>query len=132
VLTHLKGIKSAPQYPLAMERAGRAGRRRRRRAHPRQAEDAIVPIGARVGSVTDPDPRSIRKRHHPSRARAISVSSACTLPAILTKASGCRCGDRNHSFGRHTGVCNEPRAIVADWDQASSASRPITARKRHT
>ena len=36
-------------------------------------------------------------------------------------------------FGRHTGVTNEPRAIVADWNPGRANGSPsITARRRRT
>ena len=35
-------------------------------------------------------------------------------------------------FGRHTGVTNEPRAIVADWNPGERASPSIRARRRRT
>ena len=124
VLTHLKGIKSAPQHAIAIDRACWQGEAvcavvARSRA---EAEDACelvevvyeeLPAGHRCG-----DRARSGDAGHPSRARR--------QPLLRAHPHGGR-SDRGFAdadavvettfvFGRHTGVTNEPRAIVADWN----------------
>ncbi|TMI99290.1 MAG: xanthine dehydrogenase family protein [Alphaproteobacteria bacterium] len=124
VLTHLKGIKSAPQYAIAVERACWQGEAvcavvAKTRA---QAEDAceLVEVGYQeLPAVTD----------------AETALDAAT-PVIHPELGDNLCFERKHEagepdkafadadevveatflIGRHTGVCNEPRACVADWN----------------
>ncbi len=124
VLTHLKGIKSAPQHAIAVDRACWQGEAvcavvAKTRA---QAEDAceLVEISYEVlPAVTD----------------AETASDAGT-PLIHPELGDNICFERKHEagnpdkgfaeadavveatflFGRHTGVTNEPRAVVADWN----------------
>jgi carbon-monoxide dehydrogenase large subunit len=124
VLTHLKGIRSAPQHAIAIGRARWQGEAvcavvARTRA---QAEDAceLVEVEyAALHAVTD----------------AETALDAGT-PVIHPELGDNLCFERVHVagdpdkgfaeadaviehvfvFGRHTGVCNEPRAIVADWN----------------
>src|SRR6187549_3932697 len=86
VLTHLKGLKSAPQAPIAVERACWQG-------------EAVCAVVAN------------------SRAEA---EDACELVEVkyeelppVTDAEV----ETTFRFGRHTGVTNEPRSIVADWNE---------------
>ena len=93
VLTHLKGIKSAPQHAIAVDRACWAGEAvcavvARTRA---EAEDACELIDVSYENCRpspNRKPRSIPARWccTPSSA-TISASSACTRPAIPTRAS---------------------------------------------
>jgi carbon-monoxide dehydrogenase large subunit len=124
VLTHLKGIKSAPQYAIAVERACWQGEAvcavvAKTRA---EAEDgsALVSVDYEVlPAVTDPE-------------TALDAKSPVIHPALgdnLTFERVLNAGDPDKGFaeadeivettflfGRHTGVTNEPRAIVADWN----------------
>jgi aerobic carbon-monoxide dehydrogenase large subunit len=124
VLTHLKGLKSAPQHAIAVERAcwqgeavcavvanGRA-----------QAEDAcaLVEVDYEVlPAATDAE-------------TALDAQTPVIHPELgdnLTFERSLNAGDPDRGFaesdavvettfrfGRHTGVTNEPRAIVADWN----------------
>ena len=124
VLTHLKGIKSAPQHAIAVDRACWAGEAvcavvARSRA---QAEDGCELVRVEyeeLAAVTDPE-------------TALEPGTPVIHPSIGDNL----CFERVHTagdpdkgfneadaviettfvFGRHTGVCNEPRAIVADWN----------------
>jgi len=124
VLSHLKGIKSAPQHAIAVERACWQGEAvcavvARSRAH---AEDAceLVEVGYdQLPPVTDPE-----------------TALAAGTPVIHPELGDNLTFERTHVagnpdqgfltadavvqatfvFGRHTGVTNEPRAIVADWN----------------
>jgi carbon-monoxide dehydrogenase large subunit len=124
VLTHLKGIKSAPQYPLAVERACWQGEAvcavvARSRA---EAEDAVELIAVdyeELPAVTDPE-------------TALDPATPVIHPELgdnLTFERRLDAGEPDKGFaeadtvveatfvfGRHTGVCNEPRAVVADWN----------------
>src|SRR5258708_25777373 len=124
VLTHLKGIKSAPQHAIAVDRACWAGEAvcavvARTRA---EAEDGceLVQIDyEELTAVTDPE-----------------TALDATTPVIQPSIGDNLCFERVHVagdpdkgfaeadeiiestfvFGRHTGVTNEPRSIVADWN----------------
>src|SRR6476646_6830625 len=125
VLTHLKGLKSAPQAPIAIERACWQGEAvaavvARSRA---QAEDAIELVEVTyepLPAVTDPetalDPQT-----------PVIHSSLCDNLCFERKldvgkvdeafASSDAVVETTFVFGRHTGVTNEPRSIVADWNE---------------
>ena len=124
VLTHLKGIKSAPQYPIAIGRARWQGEAivavvARTRA---QAEDAceLVEIEyAELPPVTDPETALDPK----TPIIHSELGDNLTFERVHTGGdpdSGFKAADEiietTFVFGRHTGVCNEPRAIVADWN----------------
>src|ERR1700729_663682 len=124
VLTHLKGIKSAPQYAIAVERACWQGEAvcavvARGRA---EAEDACALIDVDyevLPAVVDAE-------------TALDAKTPVIHPALgdnLTFERTLNAGDPDKGFaaadaivettfrfGRHTGVTNEPRAIVADWN----------------
>jgi aerobic carbon-monoxide dehydrogenase large subunit len=124
VLTHLKGIKSAPQHAIAVERACWQGEAvcavvARTRA---QAEDACALISVDYDvllAVTDAE-------------TALDAATPVIHPDLgdnLTFERTLNAGDPDKAFaeadavvettfvfGRHTGVTNEPRAIVADWN----------------
>ncbi len=124
VLTHLKGIKSAPQYPIAIGRARWQGEAivavvARTRA---QAEDAceLVEIEyAELPPVTDPETALDPK----TPIIHSELGDNLTFERVHTGGdpdAGFKAADEiietTFVFGRHTGVCNEPRAIVADWN----------------
>jgi CO/xanthine dehydrogenase Mo-binding subunit len=124
VLTHLKGIKSAPQHAIAIERACWQGEAvcavvAKSRA---EAEDAcaLVEVDYEVlPAVTDAE-------------TALDANTPVIHPELgdnLTFERVLNAGDVDKGFaeadavvetafvfGRHTGVTNEPRAIVADWN----------------
>ena len=124
VLTHLKGIKSAPQYPLAMERARWQG-------------EAIVAVVARTRAEAE-DACELVEIEYQELAPVTDPETAldAKTPIIHPELGDNLCFERVHTtgdpdqgfkdadaviestfvFGRHTGVCNEPRAIVADWN----------------
>jgi carbon-monoxide dehydrogenase large subunit len=126
VLTHLKGIKSAPQHAIAVDRACWQGEAvcavvAKTRA---QAEDAceLVEIEYEpLPAVTDPEtaldpqtpvihPDIIDNLCFERRFDAGEVDKAFSESDAVVETT--------FRFGRHTGVCNEPRAIVADWNQS--------------
>src|SRR3954466_7438293 len=124
VLTHLKGLKSAPQSAIALDRACWQGEAvcavvAKTRA---QAEDACELVEVAYGAL-------------PAVTDAETALDAAT-PVIHPELGDNLCFERKHEagapdkgfadadeviertfrFGRHTGVCNEPRACVADWN----------------
>src|SRR5215472_1563619 len=124
VLTHLKGIKSAPQHAIAVERACWQGEAvcavtAKSRA---EAEDACALVDVEyeiLPVVTDPE-------------TALDADTPVIHPELgdnLTFERVLNAGDADKGFaeadavvettfvfGRHTGVTNEPRAIIADWN----------------
>ncbi len=124
VLTHLKGIKSAPQYPLAMERACWQGEAvcavvARTRA---EAEDACELVGVgyeELQAVTDPETALDAGTPviHPELGDNLTFERTLDAGEVdKALASSDAVVETTFVFGRHTGVTNEPRAIVADWN----------------
>ena len=128
VLTHLKGIKSAPQHAIAVERVRWQGEAvcgvvARSRAEAEDACDLVEVAYQELPAVTDPE-------------TALDPGTAiihAELGDNLTFERSHVAGDPDHAFaaadavvevtfvfGRHTGVTNEPRAIVADWNSAEA------------
>ena len=124
VLTHLKGLKSAPQHAIAVDRACWAGEAvcavvARSRAEAEDGCELVAVDYEELPAVTDPE-------------TALDPSTPVIHPSIGDNL----CFERVHTagdpdkgfaeadavvettfvFGRHTGVTNEPRAIVADWN----------------
>ena len=124
VLTHLKGLKSAPQHAIAVDRACWAGEAvcavvARTRAEAEDACELVAVDYEELPAVTDPE-------------TALDAATPVIHPSIADNL----CFERSHTagdpdkgmaeadavvettfvFGRHTGVTNEPRAIVADWN----------------
>src|SRR5205085_10671397 len=126
VLTHLKGIKSAPQHAIAVERACWQGEAvcavvARTRA---LAEDAceLVEVAYEVlPAVTDPETALEPDTPviHPELGDNLTFERRHEAGAPDKGfAEADEVVEATFRFGRHTGVCNEPRAIVADWNSA--------------
>src|SRR5579863_3458541 len=124
VLTHLKGIKSAPQHAIAVDRACWQGEAvcavvARSRA---EAEDACALVEVDyepLPSVTDAETAldAATPVIHPE------LGDNLTFERVLNAgepdkgfAEADAVVETTFVFGRHTGVTNEPRAIVADWN----------------
>jgi carbon-monoxide dehydrogenase large subunit len=124
VLTHLKGIKSAPQHAVAVERACWQGEAvcavvARTRA---EAEDACAlieidyePLAAVTNAETALDPAT------PVIHRELADNLTFERSLVAGDpdkgfAEADAIAAATFVFGRHTGVTNEPRAIVADWN----------------
>ncbi len=124
VLTHLKGLKSAPQYAIAVERACWQGEAvcavvARTRA---QAEDACALIAIDyepLPAVTDAE-LALNKATpviHPELGDNLTFERALTAgDPDKGFAQADAIVEATFVFGRHTGVTNEPRAVVADWN----------------
>ncbi|MGC2135951.1 MAG: xanthine dehydrogenase family protein molybdopterin-binding subunit, partial [Xanthobacteraceae bacterium] len=124
VLTHLKGIKSAPQHAIAVDRACWQGEAvcavvAKSRA---EAEDACALVEVDyepLPSVTDAETALDAKTPviHPE------LGDNLTFERVLNAgepdkgfAEADAVVETTFIFCRHTGVTNEPRAIVADWN----------------
>jgi carbon-monoxide dehydrogenase large subunit len=125
VLTHLKGLKSAPQSPIAVERACWQGEAvcavvARTRA---EAEDACELVEVRyepLPAVTDPEVALDAKTPviHASLGDNLCFERKLDVGAVdKAFAEADAVIETTFRFGRHTGVTNEPRAVVADWNE---------------
>lgn len=125
-LAHLAGMKSAPQYPLALERACWQG-------EPvvavvaetrEQAEDALQRIDVeyeRLQPVVDMetalDPQT--PVIHPELGDNLCFTRALDTGGVDEAfARADAVAEATFEFGRHTGVTLEPRAQLADWNAA--------------
>ena len=124
VLTHLKGIKSAPQHAIAIDVACWQGEAvcaviARTRAEAEDACEHVHVTWEELPAVTDME----------TALEAETPVIHASLGDNLTWERNHVTGDPDKGFkdadavvettfitGRHTGVCNEPRAIVADWN----------------
>jgi carbon-monoxide dehydrogenase large subunit len=122
VLTHLKGLKSAPQHAIAVERACWQGEAvcavvARTRA---EAEDAaeLVEVGyEELAPVTDAETALDSKTPviHPDLGDNLTFERTHAAGESDKGFAGADAViEATFVFGRHTGVTNEPRAVVAD------------------
>src|SRR6187397_1516619 len=125
VLTHLKGLKSAPQAPIAVERACWQGEAvcavvANTRA---EAEDACELVEVKyeeLPPVTDPEVALDGKTPviHSSLGDNLCFERKLDVGAVdKAFADSDVVVETTFRFGRHTGVTNEPRSIVADWNE---------------
>jgi carbon-monoxide dehydrogenase large subunit len=124
VLTHLKGIKSAPQHAIAVDRACWVGEAvcavvARSRAEAEDGCELVAVDYEELQPVTDPetalDPET--PVIHPSLGDNLTFERALTAgdpDQGFVEADAVV--ETTFLFGRHTGVTNEARSIVADWN----------------
>jgi len=128
VLTHLKGLKSAPQHAIAVERACWQGEAvcavvARTRA---QAEDACELVDMtyeELPAVTDAETALDPKTPviQPSLGDNLCFERKLDVGAVdKAFADSDAVVEATFVTGRHTGVTNEPRSIVADWNQGEA------------
>lgn len=124
VLTHLKGLKSAQQYPLAPERVCWQG-------------EAVAAIVARTRALAEDAAELVAVEYEELPAvvdahQALDPNTPAIHPDLgdnLAFERGIDAGNADQGFkdadfvieatfdfNRHTGVTLEPRAIVADWN----------------
>jgi carbon-monoxide dehydrogenase large subunit len=130
-LGHLAGMKSAPQYPLAIDRACWQGEPvvaivAETRA---QAEDALqylqvewtlLPAAVDMETALDPDTPVI----HPELGDNLCFTRSLDVGQVDAAFAGAdHVLAATFEFGRHTGVTLEPRCQIADW---SSAEQRLT------
>ena len=124
VLTHLKGLKSAPQHAIAVDRACWQGEAvcavvARTRA---EAEDAceLVDVGYEpLPAVVDPETalEAATPVIQPELGDNLCFERKLDVGTVdKAFAESDAVVETTFLFGRHTGVTNEPRSIVADWN----------------
>jgi len=127
VLTHLKGLKSAPQHAIAVERACWQG-------------EAVVAVVARTRALAEDAAELVEIEYQELPAvtdaeTALDKATPVIHPELgdnLTFERTLDAGEVDKAFkesdtvvettflfGRHTGVTNEPRAVVADWNEGA-------------
>src|ERR1700720_919368 len=124
VLTHLKGIKSAPQHAIAVERACWQGEAvcavvARTRAEAEDACELVEVEYQELPAVTDPE--TALDAGTPIIHAELGDNLTFERVHVAGKpdegfAEAEAIGETTFVLGRHTGVTNEPRAIVADWN----------------
>jgi carbon-monoxide dehydrogenase large subunit len=124
VLTHLKGLKSAPQSPIAVEVACWQGEAvcavvARTRAEAEDGCELVDVSYEELPAVTDPetalDPTT--PVIHASLGDNLCFERKLDVGAVdQALADSDEVIEATFVTGRHTGVTNEPRAIVADWN----------------
>ena len=125
VLTHLKGLKSAPQAPIAVDRACWQGEAvcavvARTRAEAEDACELVEVSYEELPVVTDPETALDEKTPviHQSLGDNLCFERKLDVGATdKAFAEADAVVETTFRFGRHTGVTNEPRAIVADWNE---------------
>ncbi len=124
VLSHLKGLKSAPQYALPLETATWQGEAvvavvAESRA---RAEDAaelvkidweVLPAVTDAQTALDPATTVIHESLGDNLAWRRNADFG-DIEAAYAEAD--HIVEETYVFARHTGVCVEPRAILADWN----------------
>ena len=126
VLSHLKGLKSAPQRAIAVDRVCWQGEAvaavvATSRALAEDATDAVSVEYQELDAVTDmhaalePETTVI----HPSLSDNLAFERVLDAGAVdAAFAASDEIVETEFVFGRHTGVTLEPRAVVADWNAA--------------
>ena len=124
VLSHLKGLKSAPQYPLAIARACWQGEAvvaivAESRALAEDAAELVVVDYEPLPALTDPEaalaPGALVL--HPELGDNLAFERRLEAGAVDAAFAGAdHVITETLSFGRHTGVTLEPRAVLAEWD----------------
>jgi carbon-monoxide dehydrogenase large subunit len=125
VLTHLKGLKSAPQAPIAIERACWQGEAvcavvARTRAEAEDACELIDVSYEQLVPITDPETAldAGTPAMHASLGDNLCFERKLDVGAVdKAFAESDTVVETTFRFGRHTGVTNEPRSIVADWNE---------------
>jgi carbon-monoxide dehydrogenase large subunit len=125
VLTHLKGLKSAPQSPIAVDRACWQGEAvcavvARTRAEAEDACELVEVTYEELPAATDPEVALEAKTPviHASLGDNLCFERKLDVGAVdKAFAESDAVVETTFRFGRHTGVTNEPRAVVADWNE---------------
>ena len=128
VLSHLKGLKSAPQHAIAVDRVCWQGEAvaavvATSRALAEDATEHILVEYQELDAVTDMstalDPAT--PVIHPSLGDNLAFERIHDSGAVdAAFASSDDVIEAEFVFGRHTGVTLEPRSVVADWNAAEA------------
>jgi len=126
VLSHLKGLKSAPQHAIAIDRACWQGEAvaavvATSRAAAEDAAEIVRVQYEELDAVTDmrtaldPETPVIHSSLGDNLAFERNLDAGAVNAAF---ADSDEVAEADFIFGRHTGVTLEPRAVVADWNVA--------------
>src|SRR6516164_9949113 len=128
VLSHLKGLKSAPQHAIAIDRACWQGEAvaavvATSRAAAEDAAEAVLVEYEELEAVTDMraalDPST--PVIHPLLGDNLAFERIHDTGQVdQAFADADEVVEANFVFGRHTGVTLETRAVVADWNVAEA------------
>jgi len=128
VLSHLKGLKSAPQHAIAVDRVCWQGEAvaavvATSRALAEDAAEAIAVEYEELDAVTDMrtalDPKT--PVIHAVLGDNLAFERTHDAGAVdQAFADADEVVEADFIFGRHTGVTLEPRAVVADWNAAEA------------
>jgi carbon-monoxide dehydrogenase large subunit len=128
VLSHLKGLKSAPQHAIAIDRVCWQGEAvaavvATSRALAEDAAEAVFVEYDALDAVTDMrtalDPQI--PVIHPSLGDNLAFERILDAGKVdQALADSDEIVEAEFIFGRHTGVTLEPRAVVADWNAAEA------------
>jgi len=128
VLSHLKGLKSAPQSAIAIDRVYWQGEAvaaivATSRAAAEDAAEHISVVYQELDAVTDMgtalDPTT--PVIYPSLGDNLAFELSHDAGAVDEAFAGSdQVVEAEFIFGRHTGVTLEPRAVVADWNVAEA------------
>ncbi len=139
VLSHLKGLKSAPQHAIAVDRVCWQGEAvaavvATSRAAAEDAMEQIAVDYEELEAVTD-----MRTALDPATpvihaALGDNLAFERTLDAgdVDHALSESEVVEADFIFGRHTGVTLEPRAVVADWNAAEARLTIYQGTQRRT
>jgi carbon-monoxide dehydrogenase large subunit len=124
VLSHLKGLKSAPQHAIAVERACWQGEAvcaviAQSRAEAEDAAEKVIVDYEELKPVTDMmaalDPAT--PVIHPELGGNLAFERCLEAGQVdAAFAAAAKIAEAEFVFGRHTGVTLEPRAMLADWN----------------
>jgi carbon-monoxide dehydrogenase large subunit len=128
VLSHMKGLKSAPQHAIAIDHVCWQGEAvvaivAKSRAIAEDAAEAASVEYRELDAVTDMRTALDRKAPviHPSLGDNLAFERQLDTGAVdQAFADSDEVVEANFIFGRHTGVTLEPRAVVADWNVAEA------------
>jgi carbon-monoxide dehydrogenase large subunit len=128
VLSHLKGLKSAPQRAIAVEKVCWQGEAvvavvATSRAAAEDAAEAVavdyeeLPVVTDMRTALDSETPVI----HTSLGDNLAFERVLDAGAVdAAFAESDEIAETEFVFGRHTGVTLEPRAVVADWNAAEA------------
>ena len=128
VLSHLKGLKSAPQRAIATDRVCWQGEAvvavvATSRAAAEDAADVVAVDYEELPAVTDMRTAldAATPVIHSSLGDNLAFERVLDAGAVDTGfAEADEIAEAEFVFGRHTGVTLEPRSVVADWNAAES------------
>ena len=124
VLSHLKGLKSAPQHAIAVERACWQGEAvaavvAQTRAAAEDAAERVDVVYEELEPVADMETALDAKTPviHPDLGDNLAFERLLDTGEVdAAFAEADAIVETTFHFGRHTGVTLEPRSVVADWN----------------